>query len=164
MKVYNLLKEGIKEECPEKMWTVLKILSESVDVYIPEEYADSLINCLFYQIYGGHFNKEFADKMVEKFYYVCPETKEKCYAPYWTDTDITSIYEENKEKVSPYNLYDFIVAFNMMKSDNYLKLKKWFPEATEEELRDKILEETINYLSDEDNPYGTEKIWRYLNS
>lgn len=27
----------------------------------------------------------------------------------------------------------------------------------------KLVEEAVNYLDDADNPYGTEKIWRYLN-
>ena len=36
-------------------------------------------------------------------------------------------------------------------------------QATEEELLSKLVEESINYLDDADNPYGSEKIWRYLN-
>jgi hypothetical protein len=42
-------------------------------------------------------------------------------------------------------------------------LKIWFPGATEEELMSKLVEEAVNYLDDADNPYGTEKVWRYLN-
>lgn len=142
----------------------MKVLSESIDSYIPEKQRESLVSCIYYQVYGGHFNKEFADKVIENFYYVSPEDNEKYYAPYWTDVDIKTIYTNIKNEIPPYNLYDFTVALNMMKSDNYLKLKKWFPKATEEELKSKLIEETINYLSDADNPYGTEKIWRYLNS
>lgn len=29
---------------------------------------------------------------------------------------------------------------------------------------EKLVEEAVNYLDDADNPYGDEKIWRYLNS
>jgi hypothetical protein len=51
----------------------------------------------------------------------------------------------------------------MVKSDNCNKLRSWFPDATEMELLDKLVEEALNYLDDADNPYGTEKIWKYLN-
>lgn len=52
----------------------------------------------------------------------------------------------------------------MIKSDNYMKLKKWFPNATKEDILEKIIEETLNWLEDEDNPFGKEKVWRYFNS
>lgn len=52
-----------------------------------------------------------------------------------------------------------MVALNMIKSDNYLLLKEWFPETN---VQDKILEMTINWLNDEDNPYGDHKVWGYF--
>lgn len=163
MTVYNLLREGLQGEGTEKMWSVTKILSDSIEEYLPEKDKESLENCLYYHIYGGHFNKEFADKVMPRFYYI-GEDGTKHQAPYWAESEVRPLYEGVKDKVSPYNFYDFEVALNMIKSDNYLKLKKWFPEATNEEFMEKLVEETVNYLDDEDNPYGTEKIWRYLNS
>ena len=41
---------------------------------------------------------------------------------------------------------------------------QYFPNISKEELIEKLIEEVINYLDDEDNPYGTEKVWKYLNS
>lgn len=32
-----------------------------------------------------------------------------------------------------------------------------------EEIDNKIISMAINWLNDEDNPYGTEKIWGYMN-
>lgn len=163
MTTYNLLKEGFKEEGSEKLWQVIKILSNSVDTCTSEQQKEALINCLYYQIYGGHYNREFADKAIAKFYYEDTD-KTKHQAPYWIETEVKEIYNTVKSMIPSYNQYDFEVTLNMMKSDNYLKLKKWFPEATQEELKEKLIDEAINYLSDDDNPYGNEKIWRYLNS
>ena len=35
--------------------------------------------------------------------------------------------------------------------------------ASDEEIEKRIIEATINWLNDPDNPYGSEKIWCYLN-
>ena len=53
-----------------------------------------------------------------------------------------------------------MVALNMIKSDNWLLLKEWFPD--EKDLQDKIIDMTINWLNDEDNPYGDSKVWGYF--
>lgn len=42
-------------------------------------------------------------------------------------------------------------------------LRKWFPSATDKELEQKVVESTVNWLNDDDNPYGTAKVWGYLN-
>ena len=85
----------------------------------------------------------------------------KHYAPYWDD--ITPLYMINKKKLlHQYNKWDFMVALNMIKSDNYILLCQWFPEANEMELQDKIVEMTVNWLNDEDNPYGDGKICGYF--
>ena len=39
--------------------------------------------------------------------------------------------------------------------------KKWFPNGDH---LDKIVELTINWLNDSDNPYGDSKIWSYFNN
>ena len=36
--------------------------------------------------------------------------------------------------------------------------------ASKDEKTKIIVEDTINYLNDEDNPFGSEKIWGYLNA
>lgn len=163
MTTYNLLKEKFKGEGSEKLWSAIQLLSDCIDTCTSEQQKSSLATCLYYQAYGGHYNKEFAEKAISKFYYE-DEGKIKHTAPYWTSSEVKELYDIVRDKITPYNQYDFEVVLNMMKSDNYLKLKKWFPEITLEELQEKLIDEAINYLSDTDNPYGNEKIWRYLNS
>jgi len=48
----------------------------------------------------------------------------------------------------------------MIKSDYYPLLKRWFPE--EKDLDEKIIELTVNWLNDDDNPFGDSKIWCYF--
>lgn len=81
------------------------------------------------------------------------------YAPYWDD--LSTIYNTNKRKlIFPYNKWDWEVTMNMIKSDYYPLLKRWFPE--EKDMLDKIIDLTINWLNDEDNPFGDSKIWCYF--
>jgi hypothetical protein len=88
-------------------------------------------------------------------YYV--DSDGRHYAPYWEDT--SSIYNVSKRRLSKdYNRWDFEVTMNMIKSDMYPILKEWFPE--EKDLKDKIVELTINWLNDDD--YPDHKIWNYF--
>lgn len=163
MDIYSILKEGLRGEGSDRMWCITRILSDSVEEYIPEKQKDALYNRVYYSVNGGHFDKVFADRVMPKMYYL-DESQVKHEAPYWAESEVKPLYDVVKSKIPSYNFYDFEVTLNMMKSDNCLKLKKWFPEATEQQLLEKLVEEAVNYLSDEDNPYGSEKIWKYLNS
>ena len=163
MDVYSILKEGLRGEGSDKMWCITKILSDSIEEFVPEKQKEILKNKVYYSTNGGHYDREFADRAIAKFYYV-DTTGVKHQAPYWTEPEVKTIYETVKSKIPAYNFYDFEVTLNMMKSDNCNKLKRWFPQATDKELLDKLIEEAVNYLSDDDNPYGNEKIWKYLNS
>ena len=163
MDVYSILKEGLKGEGSNKMWCVTKVLSDAVNDYIPEKQKENLLTKVYYSVNGGHFNKDFADKANEKFYYV-DSNGVKHSAPYWGEPEVRVVYESIKNKIPAYNFYDFEVTLNMIKSDNCNKLRRWFPEASDSELMNMLVEEAVNYLDDEDNPYGTEKIWKYLNS
>ena len=163
MDIYNILKEGLRGEGSDKMWCTTKILSDAIEEYVPEKQKEVIKTKVYYSTFGGHFNRDFADSAISRFYYVDASGVKK-QAPYWGEPEVKSLYESIKGKIPAYNYYDFEVTLNMVKSDNYNKLKKWFPGATEEELQVKLLEEAINYLDDADNPYGQEKIWKYLNS
>lgn len=163
MDVYSILKEGLKGEGSNKMWCVTKILSDSINEFVPEKQREVLLSKVYYSTKGGHFDESFANKSISKFYYIDANGIKK-YAPYWTEEEVRGIYDSIKGSIPNYNFYDFMVTLNMIKSDNHNKLKKWFPQASEEEILSKYIEEAINYLDDEDNPFGTEKIWKYLNA
>lgn len=163
MDIYGILKEGLKGEGSDKMWCTTKILSDAIEQYVPDKQKEAIKTKVYYSSFGGHFNRDFADAAISKFYYV-DLNGVKHEAPYWTESEVKEVYETVKKKIPDYNFYDFEVTLNMVKSDNCNKLKSWFPEASKEELLEKLVEEAVNYLDDADNPFGTEKVWKYLNS
>ena len=163
MTVYSILKEGLKNEGSDKMWCTTKILSDSIEEFVPEKQKEVLLNKIYYSMNGGHFDKESAERAISKMYYF-DGSKIQHQAPYWTESEVRPLYERVRSKIPNYNFYDFEVTMNMVKSDNYMKLKHWFPDESEPELINRYIEEAVNYLDDEDNPFGTEKIWKYLNS
>lgn len=134
-----------------------------------EEYL-SLCKKTYCKVNGGHYNKEFAELQIPKMYYVDKRGEEQ-HAPYYTEVESKKIYEKVKDKIpNEYNFYDFDVALNMIYSDNIELLCKWSDVVVNtttlpaEWVEDKIVELTVNWLDDDDNPFGTEKVWRYFNS
>ena len=117
---------------------------------------------MYYSVNGGHFDKAFAEDAISRFYYV-DLNGVKHQAPYWTESEVRALYDGVRSKIPAYNFHDFEVTLNMVKSDNCNKLRRWFPQITDKDMVNKLVDEAINYLDDEDNPYGTEKIWKYIN-
>lgn len=137
--------------------STIDLLCEKLKCYVPEEEYESLAKEIYESAQGPHFDEDFAKCQISKMYY--EEDGIRHYAPYWSD--ISPLYMQAKKKLMyPYNKWDFEVALNMIKSDNYPLLKEWFPD--EKDLMGRILELTINWLNDEDNPYGDSKVWGYF--
>lgn len=149
--IYDLIKKyGSSED-------TMKVLSEMLEDHLSKEEYEELSKDIYESTQGKHFDEEFAKKQISKMYY--EENGVRHYAPYWEDT--STIYGASKRKLEcPYNKWDWDVAMNMIKSDYYPLLKKWFP--NEEDYLDKIIDLTINWLNDEDNPFGESKIWCYF--
>ena len=113
-------------------------------------------------ISGGHYNEEFAREDVSKMYYI-DRRGERHNAPYWMESDVYSIYQSAKGEIPEYNRWDWFVAFQMIASDNWCLLEEWFPEIDKDDFADRVRQMALNWLKDEDSPYGSEKIWKYLN-
>ena len=162
MNVYDILRNGLKGEGSDKMWCTTKILSDSIDEFVPEREKEKIVRQVYYSVNGGHFDKAFAEDAISRFYYV-DLNGVKHQAPYWTESEVRALYDGVRSKIPAYNFHDFEVTLNMVKSDNCNKLRRWFPQITDKDMVNKLVDEAINYLDDEDNPYGTEKIWKYIN-
>lgn len=95
------------------------------------------------------------------------ENSSKTFGPFYSLEETTEVYNKLK-KSNPilvnYNEYDFYVVMNMIKSDNYILYKKRFSGYSNAALNELFIEDAINWLDDLDNPYGTSKIWKYINS
>lgn len=172
----NSLKELIRKysggKDPKAMDGITDIIGDFLKNNVSEEAYCSLYKDIYSELVGGHYNKEFADKQIEGMYYV-DEAGQKHYAPYWTEGEARGIYEKSKTKIpAEYNFYDFEVTLNMIKSDYCPLLRKWHKEANTAEsdetacdkwCMEKIMDLTVNWLDDPDNPFGKEKAWGYFN-
>lgn len=173
----NSLKELIKKygdgKDTEAMEGITDIIGDFLKNNVSEDAYCTLYKDIYSELVGGHYNKEFADRQIEKMYYTTA-SGEKHSAPYWTENEAREIYEKVKTKLpAEYNFYDFEVVLNMVKSDDYLLLHRWYkeanPTATDEAAcakwcSDKLVELAVNWLNDPDNPFGKEKAWGYFNS
>jgi hypothetical protein len=110
----------------------------------------------------GHYTEELAKADIAGMYYT--DVNGNVHkAPYWDDETLKSVYDAHKDEIPEYNLWDFAVTMNMLASDNWCMLKKWFPGYDENEMTGKVLEMSIAWLNDEDWPTKT-KIWDYLSA
>ena len=149
--IYDLVKKyGGTED-------TMKVLAEALEEHLSKEDYEELSKQIYESTQGKHFDEAFAKKQISKMYY--EENGVRHYAPYWEG--LSTIYSANKRKLEfPYNRWDWEVTMNMIKSDYCPLLKRWFPD--EKDMIDKIIDLTINWLNDEDNPFGESKIWCYF--
>ena len=166
MTYYDLIKKYGKGLGSESMWAAVKRVSDFVGKTEEEDPKSfwKLMKGTYYDMCGGHFDEDFAKWQIKQMFYVDKDGRKR-YAPYWDEDVVKSVYEKARSLIQnkEYNLYDFMVVLNMTKSDNYKLYKFWWESATETELDNKFIEAAINWLNDDDSPYGTEKAWLYFN-
>ena len=164
MTLYDLTKKYGEGKGEGMMWTTLRLVSDAIDASMTDDKRCALMRDLYGKMSGGHYNQEYAVADVEKMYYVDGDD-EKHYAPYWTEPQVNAVYESIQDDIpSDYNCWDFYVALQMTKADNYMLVKHWFPALAEPELDKKLVEMAVAWLDDPDSPYGTKKVWEYMNA
>ena len=146
----------------ETMWKTLTAVSEAVEASMPEEERGRMLRKVYCAMSGGHYNEEFAEEDVSKMYYVDGKGM-RHQAPYWPSSAVREIYDTVKGDIRPYNACDFIVTMNMVASDMWPVLEKWFPGMSPEERNSRTVELAVNWLNDPDSPHPDSKIWKYLN-
>ena len=161
--LYEMIKKNGTGKGEAIMWKSVKVISDSVDEHMDDDAKRELIRDIYAEMSGGHYNEQMAMEDVSHMYYM-NEAREKEEAPYWTKEQVASVYNNIRNEIPDYNMWDFYVTLNMVKSDNCPMLKRWFPEADMDEMTQKLVEMSVNWLKDDDNPFGTEKVWKYLNS
>lgn len=159
--LYELIKSHSGGQGEEMMWNSIDLISKFIDEHLDEGDKKNLITRVFGLMSKGHYNEEFADEEIAHMYYQ-DKGGRKHFAPYWSHDQMEDIYEVMKSQIPDYNLYDFIVTFNMLASDNWYLLHNWFPEINSEQLAKRITDLTVTWLNDEDWPTKS-KIWDYFN-
>lgn len=162
MNLVELITKYQSDATPEQMVMVTKIIGKFVAMHATEEDLLKLYKEIYGVVGNGHFNDFFAEAQIKKMVFEDDNDVEH-RAPYFTMGKAQEIYETVKNEIKPYNQWDFAVVLNMIYSDNYNLMKKWFPEDSEEQLMDKMVDLAVNWLRDDDNPYGHCKAWGYFN-
>ena len=162
MTLYELTKKYGEGKGEDMMWKTVHIISDAVESNMDEHAKNHLIRSVFGAMSDKHYTEELAHGDVAGMYYIDANGDEH-RAPYWPADDVRAIYDDNRDKIPGYNFWDFYVTMNMLASDSWCMLKKWFPGADESDMTEKITEMAVNWLSDEDWPTKT-KIWDYLSA
>ena len=160
MTLYEMTKKYSSGKGVDTMWKTVEVISRAVESGMPADQKEKLMRDVYNIISTGHYNEDFAHEDVAKMYYV-DKNGDKHQAPYWTDSAVRAIYDSVSDEIPDYNEWDFYVVMNMRKSDDWCMLAKWFPNATDEEMNQKIVDDAMNWLNDEDWPTKT-KVWDYL--
>lgn len=163
MNLYDFTKKYGEGKGESMMWKTVHVISDAIEKDMDPEAKENLMRRLYEAMTEGHYDEHFAKMDVAKMYYT-DDAGQKKYAPYWSDEQVKAVYDSVHTLIpDEYNFWDFYVTLQMIKSDYCPLLRKWFPNATPEEMDKKLVELAINWLNDSDNPFGDEKIWKYLN-
>lgn len=165
MSIYKHIIEHEDILTKDNLLNIIHVLSNKVSDHLDTEEKHCLKRKIWCIISDGHYNEKYAEEDVAKMYITTKNGN--LYAPFYKLEKTTQIYDSLKKSndiLSNYNKYDFYVVMNMIKSDNYNLYKKRFPGYNDDMLDELFVEDALNWLDDMDNPYGTSKIWKYLNS
>lgn len=162
MTFYDITKKYGDGKGLDMMWKAITVVSQALENSMPKEELNKLKKTIYAMLTGGHYDKDFATETVRGMYYI-DKAGNKHQAPYWDADTVMEVYDTIKNKIPNYNCWDFYVALNMVAADNWCMLSKWFPDMTDAERNDRLVEMAVNWLDDPDNPYGHEKAWGYYN-
>lgn len=154
------------EEAKAKGLTSEKIMFASIDdvqellMTIKEPHPDlywKFIKRQHEHLFGCHYNEVFGMWRIEQMFY--KDKKGDVHrAPHWTKEQHKAAYDKVKSQIpASYNCWDFAVALESQHADTICLYRTWWPEATDADLDQKVIEATVNFLNDDDNPEN--KVW-----
>lgn len=156
--LYTILKNANYTQSEDQMWKTVKKISDFLDDKLSDEDKNCLNRCVYGILSKGHYNEQFAKEDIDNMK-MSDGSDIK-----FIGLDIANVWFGEERLPSEYNVYDFWVTCNMLLTDNYGMLKSWFPNDTDDQIMQKVRQSAVNWLNDEDNPFGTSKIWCYFNS
>ena len=162
MSLYQLIQTYGKGKGESVMWDSVQLISDKLDEILSEEDYQKLLKKVYCKMSGVHFNDMFAKQQVSNMYFT-DKYDVKHQGPFISESEVTQMYEKIRSKISNYNIYDFYVTVQMIYSDKYNMLIEWFGDIPKDDLTNKVMSMAVNWLNDDDNPFGSEKIWGYFN-
>ena len=162
MTLYEITKKYGAGKGEGMMWKTVEVISDAVEAHMPEDARLALVREIYEAMSGGHYDEDFALADIGKMYYLDKKGNRHA-APYWAVSTMEEVYAGVKSEIREYNFWDFAVALNMVASDNWCRLDRWFPGMTEQERNTRLVEMTLNWLQDVDARHPDAKIWFYMN-
>ena len=163
MTLYEMTKKYGTGKGEPMMWETVEIISDAVEASMPEAEKAALERKIYGKLSDGHYNEQYALEDVARMSYREPRTGMIRKAPFWSSDMVRGIYDSVKGEIREYNCWDFYVTLHMVASRDVALLDRWFPNLDEKDRDGKMVEMAVNWLKDDDNPYGSKKIWSYLN-
>lgn len=133
----------------------------AIGAEVSEESLFEIMKDFHEKLIGKHFTEPYALYQVSQMYHTNNKGI-KIDAPLFSIEATKKIYDR---RIRPLNkdvtMWDVYVALNAQYHDNINLYEKWFPNATNNEIEDKIVEATIsNWFEDEDA--SSDKVWEYF--
>lgn len=112
----------------------------------------------YQMLFGPHYNEAFALWQVSQMYHKDKSGIEH-KGQHWSPDQVRTVFAglSKNKALAEYNYWDFYVTIHMMWHDNICMYRTWWPEADDKALNEKVVEASVNYLSDDDGEHG--KIW-----
>lgn len=159
MTLMKLIVENLADNGGKEMLELTKVLSEFVEKNVSDKDKEVLLREVYGVVSGGHFNRMYAEEVIGSMYYEDADGT-KHYAPYFLEDEVEEIFEEHKDDVSDYTIFDLSVTLNMLRSDNARFLKKYAKD--EAQAKQMVIDMAVEYLQDPDAPHSHSKVWSYL--
>lgn len=128
---------------------------------VSEESLFEIMKDFHEKLIGKHFTEPYALYQVSQMYHTNNKGI-KIDAPLFSIEATKKIYDRRIRLLNKdVTMWDVYVALNAQYHDNINLYEKWFPNATNNEIEDKIVEATIsNWFEDEDA--SSDKVWEYF--
>ena len=149
-----------QELTPEQMLSIAKAIGKCLSFKLSDDEVHHLCSMVYGVLSEEHFDKHFADDAISKMWYEDTDGT-KHTAPFFSDVEIREAFDNHKDDISDYTIYDFAVTMNLMRSDHHVMLERYSKDA--DELTEMVVLMSIEYLQDPDCLLPTSKIWHTIN-
>lgn len=159
MDYVELINKYREDLTPEQMLGVAEAIGKVASCCMRKEDMQRLCTMIYGVISEGHFDEVWADEAIVKMWYEDEEGRHA--APFFTDEEVKDAFGKRMDDVSDYNIYDFEVVMNLIRSDYHGTIGKYAK--TEEEVKEMTANMAVEYLQDADAAFPTSKIWHEIN-
>lgn len=139
----------------------LVVIADVYDRCLTEEEKKDLNAKIQMVTIGNHFDAETARERIASMFYVDKDAN-AIFAPFISERETIELYNEFKEQVKGYNLYDYMVVLNDTIANFHNLLYAWWPNEDWDVMLIRFSEIAVNWLNDDDTQFPGEKAWKVL--